>query len=274
MSTKPDFVIAWTEPESAANSDYQPVYPYNNVTQTKGGHSLELDDTPTRERVRLQHGKGTFIEMHPSGDEVHKIIGDGYEIILKDKNMSVSGKLNITVEGDCNLWVQGDKIEQVDGSVEQYIKGDFTQIVEGLHTTSSFGNMRINAGAGALGKLVINVPDHVRLNGDLNTTGEITADKIMATTRVDAGTGMSAGFLGFVTLTGGVSVGLPVAVPTMINAAGPINSLTSISAPLGTFGISGSILGFDVINLLLHNFHIHPAPRGVTGPPIPKEIGA
>ena len=111
MSDKPDFVIAWTEPESAANSDYQPVYPYNNVTQTKGGHSFEMDDTPTRERIRVQHGKGTFFEMHPNGDEVHKIIGDGYEITLKDKNMLVKGKLNITVEGDAYLWVQGNKVE-------------------------------------------------------------------------------------------------------------------------------------------------------------------
>ena len=28
---KPDFVIAWTEPKSPANTDYQPVYPYNNM---------------------------------------------------------------------------------------------------------------------------------------------------------------------------------------------------------------------------------------------------
>ena len=42
---KPLFVDAWTEPESAANTDYQPQYPYNNVTQTAGGHSFELDDT-------------------------------------------------------------------------------------------------------------------------------------------------------------------------------------------------------------------------------------
>ena len=28
---KPEFVIAWTEPKSPANTDYQPVYPYNNM---------------------------------------------------------------------------------------------------------------------------------------------------------------------------------------------------------------------------------------------------
>ena len=40
--------LSWTEPESAANTDYQPVYPYNNVTQTEAGHKLEMDDTPGR----------------------------------------------------------------------------------------------------------------------------------------------------------------------------------------------------------------------------------
>ena len=61
---KPDAYWGWTEPESAANTDYQPVYPYNNVTQTRSGHMFELDDTKGRERVRLQHRANTFIEMH------------------------------------------------------------------------------------------------------------------------------------------------------------------------------------------------------------------
>ncbi len=73
--------MSWTEPESAANTDYQPIYSYNNIQQTESGHSFEMDDTPTRERVRIQHRSGSFIEMHPNGDEVHKIVGKGYEII-------------------------------------------------------------------------------------------------------------------------------------------------------------------------------------------------
>lgn len=271
MSDKPYFVTAWTEPESAANTNYQPVYPYNNVTQTKGGHSLELDDTPTRERVRLQHGAGTFLEIHPNADEVHKIIGDGYEIILKDKNMLVKGKLNITVEGDAYLWVQGDKIEQVDGNVEQYIKGNFTQTVEGRHSVASFGNMEVNAGATELGKLTINVPDHIRINGDVGITGAIKADLITSSGRIDAGTGVSAGILGFVTPTGGVAAGLPAAIPTTINSSGSITSLTSVNAPLGNFGISSSVLAFDIVNELLRKIHIHPTPKGPSGTMTPQE---
>ena len=35
---------SWTQPESAANTDYQPVYPYNNIQQTEAGHKFEMDE--------------------------------------------------------------------------------------------------------------------------------------------------------------------------------------------------------------------------------------
>jgi hypothetical protein len=282
MSTptpKPDFVTAVTEPESAANTDYQPVYPYNKVTQTKGGHSFEMDDTPTRERIRLQHRSGTFTEMHPNGDQVTKILGDGYSITLGDHNIIIgvddgqnAKKLNITVNGDAYFHVTGDKIEQIDGSVEQHIKGDYTQTVEGMHTVSSFGNMKINAGSSLLGKLTINTPDYVRINGDLGLSGELKASKVTSDTRVDAGTGVSAGLLGFVTMTGGVSVGIPAAIPGQIVSLGSISSFTSVSAPLGNFGISSSLLAYDIVNELLRKVHNHAAPLGLTSPPLNSEV--
>jgi hypothetical protein len=279
MTTKPDFVTAWTEPESAANTDYQPVYPYNNVTQTKGGHSLELDDTPTRERVRLQHGKGTFLEMHPNGDEVHKIIGDGYTITLGDHNIAIgvddgnlAKKLNITVYGDAYFNIKGSKVEEIEGDYEQHVKGNYTQTVEGISTISSLGNMKINAGSSLLGKLTISAPDHVRFNSDVNVSGEIYANKITSETRVDAGTGVSAGALGFVSLTGGVAVGIPAAIPLQINSVGPINSLTSMSAPLGNFGVMSAIIAGDVVNELIRSIHNHIAPFGPTSPPLQMEV--
>ena len=62
----------WDEP----NPFYSAEYPFNHVWQTESGHTFELDDTPTRERVRIQHGKSkNFIEMHPNGDQVVKVFG-------------------------------------------------------------------------------------------------------------------------------------------------------------------------------------------------------
>lgn len=279
MTTKPDFVAAWTEPESAANTDYQPIYPYNNVTQTRGGHSFEMDDTPTRERIRLQHGKGTFLEMHPNGDEVHKIIGDGYTIILGDHNIAIgiddgqnAKKLNITVYGDVNMHVTGNKTEQIDGNFEQVVKGSYTQTVHGLSNIRSFGDMNVNAGASLLGKLTITTPSSVRVNGDLRVDGTVKGEYIASAGRVDAATGVSAGPLGFVTQLGGLSVGAPAAVPLTINCSGPINTLTSVTAPVATFGTSGSLLSYDVVNEMIRKVHNHIAPQGPTSPPLQKEI--
>jgi hypothetical protein len=276
MTTKPSFVTAFTEPRSPANTEYQPVYPYNNVTQTKGGHSLELDDTPTRERVRLQHGKGTFFEMHPNGDEVHKIIGDGYTLILGDHNIKIgvddgnkAKKLNITVYGDVSMNIAGNKIENIEGSYEQVVKGDFTQTVLGYTNINSVGDMKITAGSGnLLGKMTIVTKDHLRMIGDIKIKGELIASKITSRGRIDALSGISAGAEGFVSLLGGLSIGLPAAVPLTINCAGPINSLALVSSPVASFGVMSAIFASDTVNQSLRAIHTHMAPFGETSVPI------
>ena len=125
MSEKPSFYRGWNETESAANTDYQPTYPYNNVTQTRSGHMFELDDTKGRERVRLQHRANTFIEMHPNGDEVHKIYGDGYEIILGGKNVQINGQCNISIAGACVVNITGDSIMNIDGNFSYVSSEEF-----------------------------------------------------------------------------------------------------------------------------------------------------
>ena len=264
---QPDFFTAWTEPESAANSQYQPVYPYNNATQTPSGHSFELDDTPTRERVRLQHRSGTFIEMHPNGDEVHKVYGDGYEITISNKNLLVQGRMKIEVLGDCEIHVAGDLIEQVDGNVEQHIKGNYTQVVEGISSLTSQGDTVINAGGDITGGLKINTPDYMHISGDFTVDGELVAGKITSTGRIDAMDGMSAGLSGFVTVLGGFSAGIPIATP------GSVTAVAEVAAPLGTFGVMSAVWAYDTVNWNLHNSHIHVSPKGPTGPPVPEEIG-
>lgn len=272
MSEKPSFYKGFFEPESAANTDYQPEYRYNTITQTPRGHSFEMDDTPDRERVRLSHRSGTFIEMHPNGDEVHKVFGDGYEITIKDKNVLIKGTCNITIEGDCNMHIMGDKVETIDGNFEQHVKGNFTQVIEKATSITSQGDMEISAGVSALGTLQISTGDHVGINGDLSVKGEIVGDKIASTTRVDAATGMSAGPLGFVTMTGGLAVGFPIATPTQIlcstniYAGATINAGAAMNSPTGNFGLMSSILMTDEVNTSIYDFHIHPTPKGPTGP--------
>jgi hypothetical protein len=286
MTTKPDFFSGWVEPQSAANTEYQPIYPYNNATITESGHSFELDDTPKRERIRLTHRTGTFIEMHPNGDEVHKVFGDGYEITIKDKNVLIQGKCNIEILGDANIHVQGDKIEQIDGNYELRVKGTYTQVIDQALNIASGSFIDIKTGPNISGSLTLTVGDCVYFDGDLNVNGEVTAKKITSSGRIDALEGVSAGKLGFVSLEGGLSIGVPIAIPQQIICSGTIqagvgisslgyvNAAVNVAAPTGEFGIMTSVLMGDVINSGIYNIHTHPAPKGVTGTPFSPMLEA
>jgi hypothetical protein len=247
---------SWTEPESPANSDNPPQYPYNNVTQTESGHTLEMDDTPGQERIRLQHRAKTFIEMHANGDEVHKIVGTGYEIVTKGKNVQITGICNITINGDANIHVTGNKTERIDGNYDLQVNGNMTTRClgsDGLQLLSD-NDMTIASKATADGALYISAGDHVYVASDLQVGGAISADTINAESRINAGTGLYAG-------------------PQGVYSLGSITSLISVTAPLGKFAIMDAVLMSDTINSNIYNYHIHPAPRGFTGTPLTHFFG-
>ena len=151
MATKPSDDYSWTEPESQANDETLPKYPYCHATITESGHSFELDDTPGRERIRLQHGgaqtdgDGTFFEIQSDGTRINKIVGDNYEIVAKDNNVIISGVCNITIEGNSVVHVKGDKYEKIDGDYYLEVGGKLSQTVA---DTSSLGIVLGGSGNG------------------------------------------------------------------------------------------------------------------------------
>jgi hypothetical protein len=244
----------WTEPESAASIETPPVYPYNNIQQTESGHSFEMDDTPTRERVRLQHRIGTFLEMHPNGDEVHKVYGIGYEIHLKGKDVLIKGTCNITIEGDANMEVKGDHNVQVAGDYNLLVGGKMNTRVVGDISLSSDGDLSITANENFGGAIRMAAADHVYMDSDLVVAGSIAGDLITAESRINAGTGVYAGLLG-------------------VYSQGPITSLIRVEAPLVKTGILDAVLMSDVINKGIYNTHIHNSPKGPTSPPLTPFFG-
>lgn len=266
-ATKPEGDYSWTEPESEANAENPPVYPYNNVTQTASGHTFELDDTRGRERIRLQHGgartggQGSFFEIQSTGDKVEKIVGKNYQIIAKDNNVLISGVCNITIEGDSVVHVKGNKFERIDGDYIQEVRGKYTQNLKKKVTISSDEDMTIGAGKAGTGVLSF-TGDYVYLNSDLTVGGSILGDMITAKYKVNAGTGMTAGPLGFATLLGGVSAGLPVASPGQVSALFKVSSI--LIDGIQVKDVQGSMMGMRMI----YNFHKHPSPKGITGLPI------
>jgi hypothetical protein len=237
-------IYAWTEPESAANTDYQPVYPYNNIQQTESGHSFEMDDTPTRERVRIQHRAGSFIEMHPNGDEVHRIMGKGYEIIASDKNVLIKGVCNITIQGDSVLNVQGDAYTQIDGNAYENVKGSVKQVVQGDSRLIVNGDVDIDsAGDINLGASTVNVNADLMVRGDIGCTQSIQAD-------------------------GNINAKLSVSATKSVESLGYMVAGTTIDAGVSVFGpmVSDMFGSMEMFRMKV-NQHIHIGVHGPTSPP-------
>ena len=258
---KPDTDSGWTEPESAASTENPPKYPYNNITQTKSGHVFEMDDTPLRERIRIHHRLGTFIEMHPNGDEVHRIQGDGYEIIARDKNVLISGVCNITIEGDSILHVKGNRKELIDGDYSVVVKGDYTVTAQETASITSKDTVSLMGDT-----ISLRTPDIV-VTGNMVIDGALDAYTVScATLTARAGVTCGPGDPGN-PLKGQIPV-----PPTGIFSATTITTLGTVTAVLGSFGVMNAVLMKDEINTGFHNAHIHMGFKGPTGPPIPKMI--
>ena len=254
---------SWRQRESEASVENPPRYPDNNITDTKSGHIFELDDTKGRERIRIHHRSKTFIEMHSNGDETHKIVGDGYEIIAKNKYVNIKGICNITIENDSIVHIKGNKTEVIDGDCTQVVKGSYTQVVSKQNSVYSLGNMTIGCGSGiAGGSLRVISAGDINVEAKLSVNDGITATNITSKSWVTAEAGMNAGVYGFVSVLGGVSVGIPIAIPGCVTAA------VNVSAPLGTFSIMKAVLMTDTFNKAKYNLHVHTA-KGM-GPTLAK----
>lgn len=94
----------YDEPDSA----YAAEYPHNKVIRTKGGIVIELDDTPSNERIHIYHPSGTRTEINAVGDRVEHIKGDEYKVVIGGSKVFVKGNMNITVDGTVNIKSTGD----------------------------------------------------------------------------------------------------------------------------------------------------------------------
>ena len=90
---------------------YNTVYPFNHVTESESGHTIEIDDTPGAERLHWYHRSGTFNEIHPEGEEVNNVKKSEYNIVAEDfykwtgasNNMHSAGPTRIYAEDVLNL---------------------------------------------------------------------------------------------------------------------------------------------------------------------------
>ena len=136
---------SWTEPIS----QYAPIYPHNKVMETESGHIVEFDDTKGAERIHIRHTAGTWIEIHPDGSVVSKIVGTENNIKLKDSNTLINGSQNTNINGSQRVRISKDGLIEISGDAKILVNGntimetkkDFVHKVGGNYTIASGGKM-------------------------------------------------------------------------------------------------------------------------------------
>lgn len=121
-------------------------YPMNKVYETsKEIHVKEYDDTPGEERIHEWHKSGSYTEIIDDGTRTVKVVGDGYELTLGNKNVYVKGNCNLTVDANCNTYVKGDWNIRVDGNINKEVGGDEVVNISGNNTKQAGGNIVYDA---------------------------------------------------------------------------------------------------------------------------------
>src|SRR5688572_19830252 len=86
---------------------YETKYPYNQCTIFECGHEVHYDNTPGKERIRIAHKHGSYIEMSADGKIVQYTVGNKQEYnkggvtvtIDENQDMKVHGHARINVSG-------------------------------------------------------------------------------------------------------------------------------------------------------------------------------
>ena len=155
------------------------------------------------------------------------------------------------------------------------INGNYSVQVEKELTMTGKEVAEFASGTGGLGEggdLYLNVGGNLHINGGLDVEGSIRCGNVLSTGRVDAALGMSAGPFGFVSVFGGLSIGIPYATPGTISCIGIINAGILVNAPIVECSLSDAIFMTDNVNTALHNCHFHMTWKGPSSGPIPRMI--
>lgn len=244
-------------------------YPYNNIIQTESGHFTMMDDTPGQEKIRTQHRTGTYHEMQQDGSIEHVVQGNGFTVIMKDKNLIVHGICNIEIYGDAKLHIQGDSYSRVDGDEYSQVKGDSNIHTDGDVDITAGGDVDITAG-GTSGDITLSAQNSVTINSDLRVSGAISGAAVTAETNVTAGYKCFA--IGGIETLGGINAGF--STPGAIVAPGIITGLVEVTAPLVQGVLVSGVVVKDIMGTLgmfrlTYDIHNHiDSWGGITSPPL------
>jgi hypothetical protein len=169
------------EPKSAYNAEY----PYNTTYTTKSGHAVELDDTPSHERVHVWHNSGSYEEIAniPESDNQREVKGrrvkrtkdDSFDIVDRNRNEYVGNNHTLEIANNQLVFVGNNQTVIVGANCTISVGNNCNLIVGGHINIIAAEGISINAGGAGI--TVNRGPLHVvdALSTATGETGHFTA---------------------------------------------------------------------------------------------------
>ena len=163
-----DITVNEVQDIQQAPSPYAAVYPFNHAYESESGHLIEVDDTPTKERLHWYHRSGTFTEFHPKGIRTDRIAAHHYHMVLGNSETIISGLQKRIIENE---------------SFTDYAKSKHQSLGNDFVVTSDNGDIILGATAGhaviAAKHVVIDGGSTMTLNAPLITRINKTATDVI-----------------------------------------------------------------------------------------------
>ena len=169
-------------------SMYDAVYPFNHVYESESGHLIEIDDTPSKERLHWYHRSGSFTELSPAGNRIDRTVGHRYNMTTGNQESIIQGDEIKSVSRDGFLDF-GGKLTMASGKDMKLISESGNVIVDAptLNTVISGKNVLVCAsdtlvikGGGKVIRDDDSAVDVVKGNYQMNAQGgyEISSGKL------------------------------------------------------------------------------------------------
>ena len=225
----------------SCNSERGSQYGQVSVTQTEGGHVIELNDTLGSERILIKHVNGSGVEIRADGS-----------ILISSKNIvfDVEGDLNFVATGNLNFNSRGNVTFDTGGQLVTKNTG-YQNIVEGSAVESISGRKDVS----------------IRGNSNTLVRGTTTATHVGAQTITNLG-GMQQSVRGDLTLrvdgNGGIysSGNLGLTAQTRAFMSSPSVAINSNNMQI--IGATGTIGGGDIVMYNYNMYTSHTITAGDT----------
>jgi len=165
--------------DAVTSPAYNAQYPHNIVLATHGGHIIEIDSTPSNERINIQHKCGSYIELDKDGNKTEAVMNDYTLTISNDNTVTIGGNLVVNVTGNATV--------DVGGTLNATVGGVATITAPDINLT---GDVLIN------GTLGVTDGNLASFSGDIETVGEITGKGVVLSTHTHGGTEPGSGSTG------------------------------------------------------------------------------